>query len=136
MKPFLSKNEMSDEELLDYIMCMDTTNKLTIDILQNMQQTDLSRIITYINASMTATTFNNVDKGVNKEIATSELIYYWMIALQIPLECERWHLNRLMTLIKICNIKNAPAKKQDRQTMLANRRELNKQRMMQNNGTG
>lgn len=137
MKPFLGNNERTDEELLDYIMCMDTTDKLTIDTLQNIQQTDLSRIITYINSNMTATTFNNHgDNGKSREIVTSELIYYWMIALQIPLECEHWHLNRLMTLIRICNIKNSPAKKQNKQTMLANQRELNKQRRMQNNSTG
>jgi hypothetical protein len=137
MKPYLSNKEMSDEELLDYILCMDNTNTLTMDILQTMQQTDLNRIIAYINSNMTATTFNNNgDNGKSREIITSELIYYWMIALQIPLECEHWHLNRLMTLIRICNIKNSPPKKQNRQTMLANQRELNKQRKMQNNSTG
>lgn len=137
MKPFLGNKEITDDELLDYIMCMDTTDKLSIDIIQNIQQTDLSRIIAYINSNMTATTFNNQgDNGKSKEIVTSELIYYWMIALQIPLECEHWHLNRLMTLIRICNIKNSPAKKQNRQTAMANQRELNKQRRMQNNSTG
>lgn len=136
MKPFLGKNEKTDDELLDYIICMDVTETLTLDAVQRIHQTDLVRIMTYINSSMTATTFSTVDNGKSNELITSELMYYWMIALQIPLDCEHWHVNRLMTLIKICNIKNSPNKKQNAQTMLANQRELNKQRRMQNNSTG
>lgn len=137
MKPFLGPNDKTDSEILDYILCMDLTETLTMDRIQKIPQMDLNRILTYINASMTATTFNE-SEGVsrNREIVTSELIYYWMIALQIPLECEHWHLNRLMTLIKICNIKNSPKKKQNTQAMLDKRKELNKQRKMQNNSTG
>lgn len=136
LKPFLGANEKSDEEILDYIICMDTTETLTLDAVQRIRKTDLSRIIAYINSSMTATTFSTNEQGKSRETVTSELIYYWMIALQIPLECEHWHLNRLMTLIRICNIKNSPAKKQDRKAMLARQRELNKQRRMQSNSTG
>lgn len=136
LKPFMGNQEKSDDELLDYILCMDTTETLTLETLQNMQQTDVGRIMAYINSSMSATTFNNVDQGKSKEIVTSELIYYWMIALQIPLECEHWHLNRLMTLIRICNIKNSPPKKQDKKAMMSQQRELNKQRRMQHNSTG
>lgn len=136
MKPFLGIREKTDSELLDYIICMDTTETLTLDAVQQISQNDLTRILTYINSSMTATTFGKANDSKNKEIITSELIYYWMIALQIPLECEHWHLNRLMTLIKICNIKNSPTKKQNTQTMLAEQRELNKKRRMQHNSTG
>lgn len=136
MTPFMGNNNKTDAELLDYIICMDTTGTLTMETLQSISQTDLGRIMTYINSSMTATTFNGGDKGKNREIITSELIYYWMIALQIPLECEHWHLNRLMTLVKICNIKNSPNNKQSMQTTLSQQRELNKQRKMQHNSTG
>lgn len=136
MKPFLGSQEKTDVEILDYIKCMDTTETLTMETIQTIPQTDLGRIMTYINSSMTATTFNTTEAGKSREIVTSELIYYWMIALQIPLECERWHLNRLMTLIRICNIKNSPPKKQNRQEIMNKQRELNKQRRMQNNSTG
>lgn len=136
MKPFMGNNEKSDDEILDYILCMDITETLTIESIQNIQQVDLSRILTYINSNMSATTFNNSGSGKSNEIVTSELIYYWMITLQIPLDCEHWHLNRLMTLIRICNIKNSPPKKQDKQAALSRQRELNKQRKMQNNSTG
>lgn len=137
MKPFIATKDKTNSEMLDYILCMDVTDNLTMETIHSIQQTDLTRILTYIDSSMTATTFNDTDSGSkSREIITSELIYYWMIALQIPLECEHWHLNRLMTLIKICNIKNSPPKKQNKQAMLNNQRELNKQRRAQNNSTG
>lgn len=136
LKSFMNTIDKTDEELLDYIICMDTTETLTMDAVCQITKSDLNRILTYINSSMTATTFSKVEKEKNKEIITSELIYYWMIALQIPLECEHWHINRLMTLIKICNIKNSPNKKQNKQTAMTNQRELNKQRRMQQNSTG
>lgn len=136
LKPFMSNTQKTDDELLDYILCMDTTNTLSMDTIQNISQVDLGRIMTYINSSMTATTFNGGDKGKSREIITSELIYYWMITLQVPLECEHWHLNRLMTLIKICNIKNSPNNKQSMQTTLSQQKELNRQRKMQHNSAG
>ena len=67
-------------------------------------------IMQYINDPMTATTIKDTPGKRNNELITSELIYYWMVALEIPFECEKWHINRLLTLIKICNIKNQPAK--------------------------
>lgn len=136
MKPFMGNDNKTDEEFLDYIICMDITGTLTMELLLNIQQMDLDRINTYINSSMTATTFNGGDKGKSREIITSELIYYWMITLQVPLECEHWHLNRLMTLIKICNIKNSPNNKQSMQTTLSQQKELNRQRKMQHNSAG
>ena len=136
MKPFLSKTERTDDEMLDYILCMDITGNLKMSNILNITTTDLNRITQYINAKMTATTISDNDKSNSKEIVTSELIYYWMIALQIPLECEHWHINRLITLIKICNIKNSPKKKQNTQAAMAEQRRLNKERRMQHNSTG
>ena len=75
----------------------------------------IREINAYIAAPMTATVIR--EYGVNKpnrEIVTSELIYYWMVALNIPFECQKWHLNRLLTLIRICNIKNRPPDKSNR----------------------
>lgn len=137
MKPFMGKNEKTDDEILDYVLCMDLSETLTLNDLSCIPSYEFKRIMDFMNSAMTATTFSEVDDASrSREIITSELIYYWMIALQIPLECEHWHLNRLMTLIKICNIKNAPPKKQNMSKTLAKQRELNKQRRMSTSSTG
>ena len=111
-KPFLSKKDKSNEEILDYIKCMTITQNVNPETYLFLSQNNIREINTYIDAPMTATTFSNEKPGKsNREIVTSELIYYWMIALNIPPEYQKWHLNRLLTLIKICNIKNQPPKK-------------------------
>lgn len=111
-KAFLSKDEKSDEETLDYIKCMTVTPNINPDVYNGLTREHITKINKYIEAPMTATTFvDNKSSRVNREIVTSELIYYWMIALNIPFECQKWHLNRLLTLIRVCNVKNAPPKK-------------------------
>ena len=97
-KPFLSKESKTYEEILDYVKCMTLTQKVSPEIYANLTDENMRDIQRYIEAPMTATTFSEEKntKG-NREIVTSELIYYWMIALGIPLECEKWHLNRLLT---------------------------------------
>ena len=85
---------------------------------------------------MTATTFSDSNRGGSREIITSELVYSWMVAMAIPFECEKWHLNRLLTLIRIISIKNAPEKKMSRAEIAARNRELNAQRLSQYNTAG
>lgn len=117
-KPFLGKkgDEKTMDELLDYILCM-MTNKEKIDpnVLQLMQAEDIQKIIMYINDSMTATWFNmNHRVGASNKLGetiTAEIIYYWMISYNVPIELERWHLNQLLTLLKVLNIKNGGEKK-------------------------
>lgn len=112
-KPFLSKNTKTDEETFDYIRCMTITEDVPEDVYAHIPPEVLKRIIDYINAPMTATWFND-DKSKRRgssETVTSELVYYWMTALNIPPEYEHWHLNKLFTFIKVCSIKNAPPKK-------------------------
>lgn len=115
-KPFLSEEEKTPEEILDYIRCM-TVSPANVDpiVYTHLPMSAIKRINEYIADPMTATTIRE-ERGAkrSREIITSELIYYWMIALQIPFECQKWHLSRLMTLIRICNIKNEPEKKMSR----------------------
>ena len=131
-KPFLSKTEKTSEEMLDYIRCMTITQHVRPETYSFLPQSIFNTIDQYINQSMTATWFHE-DKNAPKsrEVITSELIYYWMIAHSIPFECQKWHLNRLLTLIRVCNIKNQPPKKQGRKEMMANRSALNQARKAQ-----
>lgn len=128
-KPFLSSNEKTTEETLDYVRCMTTSSNVNPIVYKALTKENFEEIFNYINAPMTATWFNENNIGkpgrTSGETVTSELIYYWMIALQIPMECQRWHLNRLLTLIKVCNIKNTPAKQMSRSEILNQNRALN-----------
>lgn len=112
-KPFLSKEKKTTEEFLDYVRCMTLTQNVNPMVYRNINQDIANKILAYIEAPMSATWFNESKLPVRRssEVVTSELIYYWMVALQIPFECQKWHLNRLMTLIRICNIKNNPKQK-------------------------
>ena len=111
-KPFLSKEKKTVEEFLDYVRCMTLTQNVNPMVYKNINDKIAKEIMAYIEAPMTATWFNEVNgpQRRSSEVITSELVYYWMVALQIPFECQKWHFNRLMTLIRICNIKNTPKK--------------------------
>jgi hypothetical protein len=115
-KPFLSKKEKTDEELLDYIRCMTLNSNVDPSVYYRLSPDNYDQIEKYIGDSMTATTFSDdQNRKHNREIITAEIIYYWMVSLNIPLDhCERWHLNRLITFIRVCNIKNAPSKKRNK----------------------
>lgn len=128
-KPFLDKKDKTREETLDYIRCMILTQNIDPGIVNYLSDKNYSEINAYINDSNTATFFNEIgDKKRNNEIITSELIYYWMVALQIPFECQKWHLNRLLTLIRVCNVKNSPDKKLKKNEILNRNRALNEAR--------
>ena len=111
-KPFLSDKAKTDEEMLDYIRCMTMTQNVKPEVFKNLPPDVIEEVNQYIGDPMSATTFQDNRPpeqrgGMKKkeEIITSELIYYWMIAYQIPFDCQKWHLTRLMNLIKICGIK-------------------------------
>lgn len=110
--------KMNMEQELDYIRCMTITQNVNPDVYSHLTRSNRQAIKDYINDPMTATTFyghDNDKKGKrSREPISSELIYYWMVAYQIPFECQKWHLNRLLTLIRIAGIKNQPDKKQTR----------------------
>lgn len=111
-KPYLSDEKKTSEELLDYFKCMTVTpSKVNPLVYSALTQENLKEISDYIQDSMTATTINGTKRGGRREIWTSEVIYYYMIAQNIPVEFEKWHINRLITLIQVCAIKNNPNQK-------------------------
>ena len=126
-KPFLTKDEKTLEETIDYIKCMTITKNVDEDIYSRLTNEHLQAVRDYIENPMTATTFSNLQEGrkINREIITSEIIYYWMTVFNIPFECEKWHLNRLLTLINVCNIKNSPPKKMGRKEIYQRNKALN-----------
>ena len=112
-KPFYSKEEKTYEETIDYIKCMTLTQNVQPEVYRCLTKQNVKDITDYIEAPMTATTFSDKSgkKGSGNSIVTAELVYYWMTALNIPMECQKWHINRLFTLIRVCEIKNQPEKK-------------------------
>lgn len=122
-KAFLSKHEKTTEETIDYVRCMTLTKNVDPRIYTVLTDSNIKQINDYIAAPMTATCFydDKQSPGVKSETITSELIYYWMITLNIPVEFEKWHLNRLIALIKTCNVKNNPKKMSKSEIMRRNR---------------
>ena len=137
-KPFISKGNLSNEEILDYIKCMTITQNVPEDVYLRLTLDNYTEVRKYIEDPMTATWFSNTEKKgkINNEQITAELIYYWMIALQIPFECQKWHLNRLLTLVRICGIKNSPPKKQSKGEIMRNNAALNAARRARLNSKG
>ena len=136
-KVFLSKDEKTYEETLDYIKCMTVTRNVDPNVYKYLTNNNIDQVNKYIDAPMTATTFfDDENEKKNKEIITSEIIYYWMITLNIPFECQKWHLNRLLTLIRVCNIKNSPAKKRSKSEIMQRNAALNEARKQKLNTQG
>ena len=137
-KAFLGKQEKTPEEILDYVKCMTLNPNVSDDVYHCLTPENVKEINDYIAAPMTATCFNE-DKGgkSGRETVTAELIYYWMISLQIPFDpCQKWHLNRLLTLVRVCNVKNAPPKKMSKRDIMSRNAKLNAARRQQFNSKG
>lgn len=138
-KPFITKTEKTLEETLDYIKCMTLTPNVDPNVYQWMAYNNsiVNQVNAYIDDCQTASIINDTNKGKNTgEFITSESFYFWMISLQIPFECQYWHLNRLIALIKFCSAKNAPKKKMSRNEILSQNAKLNAARRKAANSKG
>ncbi len=136
-KPFLSDEDKTLEEIIDYIKCMTITQNVKSDVYDRLTSDNIQTINDYIQDSMTATTFSDDKKKTGKkEIVTSEVIYYWMVTYNIPMECQKWHLNRLLTLVKVCTIKNSPPKKMSNSEIISRNKALNAARRKKLNTKG
>lgn len=127
-KPFLGKDEKSNLEMFDYIYMMLLSPTLDRSVVLELSQENIDEISDYIKDSQTATWFAESKGGSNKQIITSELIYYWMVAYTIPAEYQHWHLNRLLTLIRVCHEHNKPEKKTSQAELAQRQREINRAR--------
>lgn len=133
-KPFLGKTgELTHEELSDYIRCMTLSHGIDPETYHWIPKDVIEKIVSYIKDPMTATWFSKDSELIgaqknSREIVTAEIIYYWMIALNIPVEFQKWHLNQLLTLIKVANIKNGKPQKKDKKTAAMERAALNAKR--------
>lgn len=130
-KPFLSKEPKTHEETVDYIKCMTLNKNVNPEVYTRLTSKNIQEVNKYIEAPMTATTFSKDvtgKKGGRSQRVTSELIYAWMIELEIPIELEKWHLNRLITEIQILNIRRGPSKKMSKKDIMRRNSELNEAR--------
>lgn len=124
-KPFLGREKKTYEESIDYVRCMTLTQNVDPNVYTAITPKILAEVYEYIDETMTATTFPKKNNPPSREIITAEIIYYWMVSYNIPFECQKWHLNRLLTFINVFNVKNAPQKKMSRRELMASNRALN-----------
>ena len=136
-KPFLTKEDKTREESLDYIRCMCLTDGVDPRIFYALSSEQISEISKYIDDSMSATTINGTQgKGGGRKVVTSELIYYWMNEANISSNCEMWHLNRLFKLIEVTSINRQPEKKMNKKDVMKQNRAINAARRAKHNSRG
>ena len=125
-KPFLKRNDKKTlVETIDYVRCMTINNNVDPNVYRVLTADNINAINAYVNAKKTATIVYEDKHRSTGETVTSELIYYWMVSLGIPFECQKWHLNRLLMLIRICNAENKPPKKRSKRDLYRHYAEVN-----------
>ena len=135
-KPFLSNEKKSVEETYGYIQCM-SKEPVAMEVLACLTDDNVKDINKYIESKHSATWFKEVPGGPkSREIITAEIIYHWMFAMQIDLDCQNWHLARLFTLIKVISEKNQKPKKMSKAEAIAQQRQLNAERLARSGGNG
>lgn len=131
-KPFLGEENKTIPEIIDYIYCMSLDKKVDPNVFRCLTNDNIEKVVEYIKDPMTATWFSNNNmvgaQRSSREKITAEIIYYWMVSLRVPVEFEKWHINQLLTLIKVINIKNGGDKKMSKKEAAEQRRALNEQR--------
>lgn len=136
-KPFLSKKDKTDEEIIDYVKCMTLTQNVNPDVYNYISSENVQQIKDYISAPMTATTFSSDENAkTNRRVITSELIYYWMTVHNIPFECRKWHINKLLTFIRVCGAESSPRKKRSSKQVASSNYALNMARRKKLNSKG
>ena len=136
-KPYLSSEDKTREEALDYIRCMTLNGGVDPNVYLALTEQNAKDITDYISDSMTATTIKKQPQRGSREIVTSELIYYWMTELNIPFDpCQKWHVSRLLTLIEVCSIKKTPSKKMSKGDILRQQHSLNAARRAKHHTRG
>jgi hypothetical protein len=137
-KPFLTSQKKTGEEVFSYLQCMVVTPNADLDALYGLNQSTINEIQSYIDSSQSATSFGELpERRGPSEVITSEMIYYWMVAFNIPfVPTQEWHLNRLFSLIRIANIKNGKPKKMSRNELAQRYSDLNAQRKAKLGTTG
>lgn len=128
-KAFLSTSKKTREEIFDYLKMMIVTPGIDPEVIERCSVENLNEIQDYIDSAQSATKFGEIpDKKIPGEVTTSELIYYWLIAFNIPFECQYWHLNRLFALIRVCNQKQSKPKRMSKNEVARRNYELNMKR--------
>lgn len=128
-KPYLNNTNITEEMTIDYVRCMTLTQNVDPNVYQFLTQQNIEDIRVYIDDPMTATTFKQPNKSGRSQMITAEIIYYWMVTLGIPWDpCQKWHLNRLMTLIRVCDEKSRPNRRMNRRENMARHRSINQAR--------
>ena len=134
---YLNNEKLTPEMSVDYVRCMTTTQNVDPKVYEYLTEEDMRKIREYIDDPMTATTFRKSPKPPSRQIVTAEIIYYWMVTMGIPFDpCQKWHLNRLMTLIRVCDEKNSPKKKMSKREAMNQQRSLNAARRARNHTSG
>lgn len=135
--PYFDNTQKTPIQDLDYIRCMVIGNIKNEHVFNNLSSENIIRIRDYIDNPMTATTFNKKSNGkTRKSVTTAETIYAHMFANSIPLECQKWHLNRLLTLLRVCDLQNSPREKMSKKQTAAWNAEQNAARRSRLNTRG
>ena len=122
--PFLNKRDMTVEQIRDYVRCMTVTQNVDPNVYLNLTEKNLKEVFDYIASKKTATFFSDKEKGGRRRIITSELIYCWMVMWRIPFQCEKWPLDRLITLIRVCEAENKQPKQGSRRSAIQRNAEI------------
>lgn len=129
---FLNRGTRTFEQTIDYLRCMTLTPNVPEEIYYCIPEKEMKKVLDYVDDPMTATRVNDDSESqrgfgrkIGREVVTAEVIYYWMISLNIPAEYKKWHLNQLLTLIRVINAKNQPKKKRRMKDVLEEYRAIN-----------